>query len=99
MLRKLCLADMNNILIADIQPIHRKAKIWMITTSKPQVSTKPVSCTLGVMSEDQAERVAERRQDRLDARYLRGELTEAEYGRECRAIDAWVSAALRRVGG
>ena len=53
----------------------------------------------GIMSEDQAERVAEHRQDRLDARYLRGELTEAEYARECRAIEAWVTAALRRVGG
>ena len=55
------------------------------------------------MSEDKAERVAERvaeyRQDRLDARFLRGEIGQAEYDRECRAIGAWVAAALRRVGG
>ncbi len=51
------------------------------------------------MSEDQAERVAERRQDRLHARFLRGEIGQAEYDRECRAIGAWVAAALRRVGG
>lgn len=53
----------------------------------------------GIMSEDQAERVAERRQDRLHARFLRGEIGQAEYDRECRAIGAWVAAALRRVGG
>ena len=42
--------------------------------------------------EYQVECKVERMTDRLDARYMRGELTEEEYRAEIKAIDAWANA-------
>lgn len=41
------------------------------------------------MTEEQAERMIERRMDALDARLMRWELTQAEYDAEVLALDAW----------
>lgn len=46
------------------------------------------------MTEDDIERIAARRMDNLDRRYLSTDMTEADYDREVRAIDAWASARL-----
>lgn len=51
------------------------------------------------MTEDQIEREAERRMDRLDARYLRGEISSEAYDKGVRELDEWAQAenAKRRV--
>jgi hypothetical protein len=41
------------------------------------------------MTEDQIERQVERAMDRLDARLMRGELSQAEYDREVSTLDKW----------
>lgn len=41
------------------------------------------------MTPDQIERTAERRMDALDARLMRGALTQSEYDREVRALHRW----------
>ena len=50
------------------------------------------------MSEDQIERAVERRVDAIDARFMRGEMTQAEYNAAMREVDAWADAqhAARR---
>ncbi len=47
------------------------------------------------MTEDQIERLAERRMDALDREYLAGGLTEAEYQSEVDAIDREVNTLLQ----
>lgn len=49
------------------------------------------------MTEEQIEIAVERRIDRLDSRYMRGEMETAEYEREVRAADAWAQARYREV--
>jgi len=48
------------------------------------------------MTEEQIERIAERRMDRIDRDYLAGGMTEAEYQRAVDAIDREVNIALQR---
>ena len=47
------------------------------------------------MTEDQAERLAEHEMDRLDKRFIRGDLDQDAYDREVRNIDLRVQ---RRMG-
>lgn len=42
-----------------------------------------------MMTEDQIERVVERRIDAIDKRYLAGEWTEEEYREKIREVDEW----------
>lgn len=42
-----------------------------------------------MMTEDQIERVVERRIDAIDKRYLAGELTEEDYREKIREVDEW----------
>ena len=48
------------------------------------------------MTEDQAERVAERRMDRLDAKLIRGAITMGEYDAEVHAIELEVRSNTKR---
>lgn len=48
------------------------------------------------MSEEQAERWAERRMDKLDKEYLRGEWTQAEYEGRVRAIQTIAAQSVRK---
>jgi len=48
------------------------------------------------MTEDQAERLAEREMDRLDSRFLRGEIHQAEYDRLVREIESRTQARMRK---
>lgn len=41
------------------------------------------------MTEHQIEREAERRMDRLDASYLKGEITSEAYDKAIRELDEW----------
>lgn len=53
------------------------------------------------MTEDQIENAVSRRTDGIDARYMRGALTEAEYQAEMKALNAWAEAqyaAARKAG-
>lgn len=52
----------------------------------PVYSSKGASVML---TEDQIERHVERMIDRLDVRFVRGALTQAEYDLRMRAIDDW----------
>jgi hypothetical protein len=47
------------------------------------------------MTEEQIEVGVERRTDRLDSRYMRGEITEVEYVRGSAEINAWAQARYR----
>jgi hypothetical protein len=47
------------------------------------------------MTEDQIERIAERKMDRLDARLMNGELSQAQYDAEVKALDEFL-ANIRR---
>lgn len=47
------------------------------------------------MTEDQIERIAERKMDRLDARLMSGELSQAQYDTEVKALDEFL-ANIRR---
>lgn len=48
------------------------------------------------MSEEQIEIAVERMQDGLDKRFLRSDMTQAEYDRRCRAISRWAAIQRRR---
>ena len=48
------------------------------------------------MTEDQIERAAERRMDRLDAAYLAGRMTDQDYRRAVRDLDVWTLAQERQ---
>lgn len=50
------------------------------------------------MTEDQIERMVERKFDALDSRYMRGELPKAAYEAESKAIDAWAEARYAERG-
>jgi hypothetical protein len=41
------------------------------------------------MTEDQIERIAERKMDALDKRFMAGELSQAEYDKAVKALDQW----------
>lgn len=47
------------------------------------------------MTEEQIERTVAARTDRLDARYMRHEITTADYESECDAITRWAEAEYR----
>lgn len=47
------LADMQDILLADIEPVNRKPKLWMKAIGETQIFAKPVACALRVVREDQ----------------------------------------------
>lgn len=49
------------------------------------------------MTEDQIERRAEREMDKLDSRYMSGKITQTEYDREVRAIEARARAAYKNI--
>lgn len=48
------------------------------------------------MTEDKIERIAERRMDSLDRRYLAGEISPAEYHAGVKDLDAWAIGKARR---
>lgn len=48
------------------------------------------------MTEDQIERAVERKTDALDAAFLRGSLTQAEYDLECKRIADWAELQYRQ---
>jgi hypothetical protein len=43
------------------------------------------------MTEEQIERIAERKMDRLDARLMSGELSQAQYDAEVKALNQWMT--------
>lgn len=43
------LADMNHILLADVEPVNRKPECRVVTTAKPQVVKKPSARGFGVV--------------------------------------------------
>ncbi len=49
------------------------------------------------MSEHEIERRVEFAVDRLDKRYLRGELSQREYDRETAKLDQWAQAQYDRI--
>ncbi len=51
------------------------------------------------MTEDQIERKVERAMDRLDARFMSGRLSQAEYDREVVILDKWASQQARYIDG
>ena len=53
MLREIGLTDMQNILVADIQPMYGKAKLRVFTTRKAKVLAKPVSRSIRIVGQDQ----------------------------------------------
>ena len=46
------LADVNDILLTDVEPMHRKTKFRVRSFSKTQVVTKPVARPLGIVRQD-----------------------------------------------
>lgn len=51
------------------------------------------------MTVDQIERIVEKKMDRLDARFLRGDLSQDEYDAEIKQLDRWADAAIRQAHG
>lgn len=49
------------------------------------------------MSEEQIELVVERAADRLDARLMRGALTQVEYDAEMAALSRWADQQIRNL--
>lgn len=49
--------------------------------------------------ENRIESQVERKVDRLDYRYINGELSDSQYREEMRAIDAWVEAQYSLIEG
>ncbi len=49
------------------------------------------------MNEQQIEAKAERMVDKVDARYLDGEMSEAEYDAAIAAIQTWADTQIQRV--
>lgn len=49
--------------------------------------------------ENRIECQVERKVDRLDYRYINGELSDSQYREEMRAIDAWVEAQYSLIEG
>lgn len=48
------------------------------------------------MNEDQVEREVERRMNRLDAAFIRGETTLKFYDQQVRELDAWAKKAMSK---
>jgi uncharacterized membrane protein len=48
------------------------------------------------MTEDQIERTVERATDRLDERYMRGEISRARYADEADKLSTWAEREYRR---
>jgi len=48
------------------------------------------------MTEDQAERIAEREMDRLDSRFIRGHIHQAEYDKAVKEIERMVERRTSR---
>jgi hypothetical protein len=48
--------------------------------------------TMRPLSADTIERIVERRTDKLDARYMTGEITTEQYESACDEINAWADA-------
>lgn len=51
------------------------------------------------MTYEQIERSLERRTDSLDAKYMNGQLGEAEYHAECRRLDRWFDEQMATLKG
>ena len=49
------------------------------------------------MTEEQIERTVERATDRLDERYMQGEISPARYADEADKLSAWAEREYRRV--
>jgi hypothetical protein len=49
------------------------------------------------MTEEQIERRAEHLMDKLDSAYMNGNMTEANYKKEVKAIDKWVNQQMKRI--
>jgi hypothetical protein len=47
------------------------------------------------MTEEQIERIVEKRTDAIDARYMAGKLTTEEYNAAIADLDAWAERELR----
>lgn len=47
------------------------------------------------MTEEQIERIAERKMNRLDKELMNGSITQEEYNQEVRELDQWVNAEYR----
>jgi uncharacterized membrane protein len=48
-------------------------------------------------SDEMIERRAERLMDALDRRLMKGDLSQTEYDREVRALDAWANEEYRKL--
>lgn len=49
----MCFADVDDVLLADVQPVNRETKIGVITISEPQVCAKPVPGAFRVVRQDE----------------------------------------------
>ena len=50
------------------------------------------------MTEEQIERIAERKMDNLDKALISGRMQQAEYDREVSTLDKWVCTQYRAAG-
>ena len=47
------LADMDHVLVADIEPMDRKSELWMVTGPESEIGDPPVARPVRVIGEDQ----------------------------------------------
>jgi hypothetical protein len=69
---------MDNVLVSDIEPVHREPKVGMVSLTKAQVLTEPVTGAVWIVGEDK--QVLEKFQCHSDVLIKNSPLSERKRG-------------------